>query len=193
MVGRAPRQPGMSETIPSLPSTVAVELPVLGMTCAACVRRVERAIGNVPGVTRAVVNLPLSRAHVEMDPGRPPAAAAVAPIRGAGYEAPADALEPPGPRATDGGAPGGHAHADPHDAAISALRRDAIVAVVLAAPLVAIAMAHGRLLDGAAGAYVQAALGTAVVFGPGRRFFRLAWSALRHGGADMNTLVALGT
>jgi Cu+-exporting ATPase len=183
----------MSETIPSLPSTVAVELPVLGMTCAACVRRVERAIGNVPGVTRAEVNLPLSRAHVEMDPARATAAAAVAAIRGAGYEVPADALEPAGPRATDGGAAGGHAHADPHDAAISALRRDAIVAVVLAAPLVAIAMAHGRLLDGAAGAYVQAALGTAVVFGPGRRFFRLAWSALRHGGADMNTLVALGT
>src|SRR3970282_24326 len=39
-----------------------IDLPVLGMTCAACVRRVERAACAVPGIASAEVNLPLSRA-----------------------------------------------------------------------------------------------------------------------------------
>jgi Cu+-exporting ATPase len=157
------------------------------MTCAACVRRVERAIGAVPGVTRAEVNLPLSRAHIELDPARTSAAEAAAAIRGAGYEVPADALDP---------APARDAAAEVAAAereATGGLRRDAILAAALTVPLVVIAMAHGAILAGAAGVWVQAALGTAVVIGPGRRFFALALAALRHRTADMNTLVALGT
>ncbi|MBA3455136.1 MAG: heavy-metal-associated domain-containing protein, partial [Deltaproteobacteria bacterium] len=45
-----------------------LDFPVLGMTCAACVRRVERAVTAVPGVARADVNLALSRARIELDP-----------------------------------------------------------------------------------------------------------------------------
>ena len=52
------------------------------MTCASCVGRVERAIGAVPGVRRASVNLAAERAHVE---GGDPAAVAAA-IRAVGYE-----------------------------------------------------------------------------------------------------------
>jgi Cu+-exporting ATPase len=40
---------------------------------------------------------------------------------------------------------------------------------------------------------IQMLLATPVMFGPGRRFFRRGWSALRHGSPDMNTLVMLGT
>src|SRR3712207_8686844 len=36
-------------------------------------------------------------------------------------------------------------------------------------------------------------LATPVQFWAGRRFYRGAWGALRHGGADMNTLVVVGT
>ncbi len=43
------------------------------------------------------------------------------------------------------------------------------------------------------GRWLQLALATPVVLGPGRRFFRLAWTALKHRAADMNTLVAIGT
>jgi P-type Cu+ transporter len=168
--------------------TSSVDLPVLGMTCAACVRRVEKAIAAVPGVSRADVNLPLSRAHIELDPARTSPAAAVAAIRDAGYEVPADALDPA--RAPDHAA---RVAAVAEEHAGDALRRDAAVAAALTLPLLAIGMSHGALLAGAAGGYVQAALGTAVVVGPGRRFFRLAWQALRHRATDMNTLVALGT
>src|SRR5690606_34293540 len=44
-----------------------------------------------------------------------------------------------------------------------------------------------------AGRTVQLLLASGVVLGPGRRFFSLAWTALRHGAADMNTLVAVGS
>jgi len=41
-----------------------ITIPVTGMTCAACVRRVERAIGKVPGVLEASVNLANEKATV---------------------------------------------------------------------------------------------------------------------------------
>ena len=61
--------------MPETSTLDAIELPVLGMTCASCVGRVERAIGAVPGGRRASVNLAGERAHVE---GGDPAAVAAA-------------------------------------------------------------------------------------------------------------------
>lgn len=64
---------------------VPIDIPVLGMTCASCVGRVEKAIAAVPGVVRASVNLAAGRAHVEFNAeGQMPAVAEA--IRKAGYE-----------------------------------------------------------------------------------------------------------
>lgn len=162
-----------------------LDLPVLGMTCAACVRRVEKAVAAVPGVTRADVNLPLSRAQVELADGTDPTGI-VAAIRDAGYEVPADALD---------GAPTGAARLASIDEATrkdsAGLRRDATIAIVFTVPLLAIAMAHGAL-EGMAWMYVQLVLGTIVVLGPGLRYFRGGLRAVRHAAPDMNTLIALG-
>ena len=62
-----------------------LEIPVLGMTCASCVGRVEKAIAAVPGVTKATVNLAAERAHVEFGAGGDTGAVVEA-IRKAGYE-----------------------------------------------------------------------------------------------------------
>ncbi|CAN7500144.1 heavy metal translocating P-type ATPase [Phenylobacterium sp. LjRoot164] len=62
-----------------------LEIPVLGMTCASCVGRVEKAIAAVPGVAAASVNLAAERAHVELTP-EGDTAAVVEAIRKAGYE-----------------------------------------------------------------------------------------------------------
>ena len=62
-----------------------LDLPVLGMTCASCVGRVEKAIRAVPGVTQAQVNLAAERAQVSLSPDGSPAAVAAA-IKSAGYE-----------------------------------------------------------------------------------------------------------
>lgn len=47
-----------------------VGIPIEGMTCAACVRHVERALGQVPGVRDATVNLATERATVAFDPAQ---------------------------------------------------------------------------------------------------------------------------
>jgi len=62
-----------------------LEIPVLGMTCASCVGRVEKAIRAAPGVKSATVNLAAERARVEFDDSGSPAAVTQA-IRAAGYE-----------------------------------------------------------------------------------------------------------
>lgn len=47
----------------------ALDLPVTGMTCASCVRHVEQALREVPGVRSVDVNLALRRAHLTLDAG----------------------------------------------------------------------------------------------------------------------------
>src|SRR5690606_6347585 len=109
--------------------------------CAACVRRVERAALAVPGVARAEVNLPLSRARIVLDPAVASPGAAAAAIRAAGYEVPADALEG-APSGADRVAAIARAHADE----TAGLRRDAVIALAAAAPLLALAMSHGAVV-----------------------------------------------
>ncbi len=65
--------------------TGTVDVPVEGMTCASCVRRVEQAVGRVPGVTSVVVNPATERARVTMD--RPAAMDVATAIEAAGYTA----------------------------------------------------------------------------------------------------------
>ena len=66
-------------------TTPLQSFPIEGMTCASCVRRVEKAIAAVPGVESASVNLATERADVRLsEPGTAPQV--VAAIRAAGYE-----------------------------------------------------------------------------------------------------------
>ncbi len=166
----------------------AVDLPIRGMTCAACVRRVERALSKVDGVVEATVNLPLERANVAFDAARADAHALVRAIEAAGYaaELPAAPHE-----AAARAAAQDEAQAEEH----RVLRRDLAIAIALTIPLVVLGMSHGTIDFAAtpAGGALQLALASAVVLGPGRRFFALAWKALRHRTSDMNTLVAIGT
>ncbi|WP_143322724.1 heavy metal translocating P-type ATPase [Candidimonas nitroreducens] len=71
--------------------TVA-SIPVLGMSCASCVGRVERALAAVPGVARASVNLARERADIALsDAAQLPAA--VQAVEAAGYEVPRQSME----------------------------------------------------------------------------------------------------
>lgn len=62
-----------------------VSLQIEGMTCAACVRRVERALERTEGVTAATVNLATERAAVDFDPAVVPPQALVATVEKRGY------------------------------------------------------------------------------------------------------------
>ncbi len=159
-----------------------MDLDVTGMSCAACVRRIETAVKQVSGVTDARVNLANRRATVTYDPQRVGVDQVTAAIHHAGYEA----------APTIAAGHGGHGSHLQHDQAVPNLRRQVVITVAATVPVVAIAMAHGYLGSGWVGALVQADLATIVLAGPGRHILRPAFIALRHRTADMNTLVSLG-
>ncbi len=64
-----------------------VELDVQGMTCAACSARVEKALGKVPGVFQAEVNLAAEKARVQFDSGRVQPPNLVEAVKRSGYDA----------------------------------------------------------------------------------------------------------
>lgn len=62
-----------------------VDVPITGMSCAACARRIETELARAPGVHRAGVNLVTSRATVEYDPQQTSARNVLDTIRKTGY------------------------------------------------------------------------------------------------------------
>src|SRR2546423_1733189 len=168
--------------------TRRVELPITGMTCAACARRVERGLSKTPGVGAANVNFATARATVEYDPRRTDVRRLVEAVEGVGYGTPG-ALTGGDERAT----------VEREEAARRAEQRDLArrftVAAVLSLPVLAISMSHGRvaLFNVWWINWLQLALTAPVVFYSGAPFYSGAWAALRHRAADMNTLIATGT
>jgi len=67
-------------------ATADLDIGVSGMTCASCVRRVEKALGRVPGVTAVSVNLATERARLSFA-GPPDARAAADAVEAAGFHA----------------------------------------------------------------------------------------------------------
>jgi Cu+-exporting ATPase len=171
------------------------DLEIEGMSCAACVRHVEKALTGVDGVLQAEVNLVTNRARVRFDPARVTRDVLVAAVVDAGYEVPAPTPgEPPAPGASEENA-SFVAPVASEDAEYRHLVRDLQVTAVFALPLMVLAMSHGAIpgAEGVAGRWLQFGLATPVLLGPGRRFFVRAFRGLLRGTADMNTLVALGT
>src|SRR5215471_7669934 len=76
-------------------STSRINIPVSGMTCAACQARVQRALTTVPGVEDATVNLLLHNATVDFDPDEASPEELVAAIRATGYDATLPAANAP--------------------------------------------------------------------------------------------------
>jgi Cu+-exporting ATPase len=69
-----------------------LQLPIVGMTCAACSARLERVLNALPGVD-AQVNLATERARVEFDPERVTPDAILAGISRAGFQVPAETVD----------------------------------------------------------------------------------------------------
>ena len=168
----------LSKTISDLGygmATTKAIFPVGGMTCAACVARVEEALSGVTGVVSASVNLASEKATVEYVEGTEYADLKQAVAR-AGYELEqeAETLE------------------DVTSAArreVRSVRNRLIVAAALAIPIFALMWVPdftGKL-------FLLWALATPVQFWAGWRYYRGMWGALRHRTADMNTLIAVGT
>ncbi len=138
----------------------SVELAIVGMTCASCVNRVEKALQRVPGVFNASVNLATERASVELAQDADQAAQLqhlITAVNAAGYSA----------QALDKGVP------EP----VQALPDwwPIVIGGALTAPLLIpmIGMLAGQhwMIPG----WLQWLLATPVQFWLGARFYRAAW------------------
>ncbi|OBA58091.1 copper-translocating P-type ATPase [Mycobacterium sp. 1100029.7] len=152
-----------------------LELDIAGMTCASCAARLEKALNKLDGVT-ATVNFAMERADVAVPAGYDPQLL-VDEVERAGYTAalPQSNQEP--------------STAD--DAELASLRRSLITAVVLATPVIALAMIPA--LQFRYWQWASLALATPVVLWAGRSFHAAAWANLKHRAATMDTLISIGT
>ncbi|WP_300011609.1 cation-translocating P-type ATPase [Pseudonocardia sp.] len=165
-------------TPPQAAELRTVELAVGGMTCAACVGRVERKLGRLDGVL-ATVNLATGRATVS-HPSGTPVSALVAAVEKAGYTARPAGDDTPGERFDHG--------------AVDDLRRRLAVAVLLFVPVADLSIALS-LVPSLRFPFWQAvlvALALPVVVWSAWPFHRAALAGLRHRTTTMDTLVSLG-
>jgi Cu+-exporting ATPase len=170
------------------------ELAIQDMTCASCVGRVEKGLRQVPGVIEASVNLATERARVRHLAGVVTIADLEAAIEKAGYSSRRVA-------AAAGGA--GDQDAERREAEGRELQRSLLIAAALTLPVFILEMGSHLVpsmhhwvvhtLGLQTSGYIQFALATLVLFGPGLRFFRKGVPALLRGGPDMNSLVSVGT
>jgi len=195
------------------PAGARVELEIGGMTCASCAVRIEKRLNRLDGVA-ASVNYATEKATVtasrELDPQ-----ALVAEIAKSGYTAvpvlrraqqPGGKAQQPGGQAQQpggktqqsgghdqqpgGGEPGGEHDHDLGDRELNGLRQRVIGSIVLAVPVILLAMVPA--LQFTYWQWASLALAAPVVVWGAWPFHRAAWINLRHGAATMDTLISLG-
>ena len=200
--------------------TTRIDIPVSGMTCAACQARVQRTLTRQPGVRDAAVNLMTRTATVTYDPAASSPDALVSAIRSTGYGADLPVA--------DSSALGEQEAQDrAYEEEYHELRRKAvvsfvagIVAMLISMPLM-VPAAHGAMrgtsdpfmrwvatsltplvhgvapwlyaIDPRVLSWTLLAITLAIMLWAGRHFYVRAWASFRHRSADMNTLIAVGT
>ena len=153
-------------------------IPVVGMACAACSANVERKLQTLPGVVSATVSLPGRSALVEYDPAQISLEQMKSEINGIGYDL---VIE--------------------HDrsvveierTAFRQLRRKTFLSWLFAALCMSVSMGWLNIGSKAVTNQVALLLALANLLLCGREFYVIAWRQLRHGSANMDTLVALST
>jgi Cu+-exporting ATPase len=158
------------------------QLDISGMTCASCVRRVERGLSKVPGVETANVNFASEKAYVTASDGVT-TEALVAAVEKAGYQAQ--------PATADA------AETQRDDRARSTLHA-LIFGAILGIPTVVLSMAMdvGELAlfgEERLHEWILLALATPIQLVLGWRYYRGSWSSLSHLNPNMDVLIAMGT
>jgi Cu+-exporting ATPase len=171
--------------------TAELTLPIEGMTCASCVNRIERFLRRTPGVEEATVNLATEAATIRYRPDVAGRDALVGAIESAGYDVRT-------PSVAADAAPSSLAEELSADDIVRA--RESRSLLIEATVSIAVALGIMALMFVPA---VQMPLvdlnrlvilpATVIQVWAGRRFYRPAWRAARHGATNMDTLVAIGT
>ena len=157
-----------------------VDLEIGGMTCASCAMRIEKKLNRLDGVT-ATVNYATEKAKVTAPAGYD-LNALVEEVEKTGYTAVLPAPED---------APKGEGDAVyARDAELLSLRNRLITSIVLAVPVIAMAMVPA--LQFTYWQWASLALAAPVIVWAAWPFHQAAWTNLRHGAATMDTLISLG-
>jgi Cu+-exporting ATPase len=160
-------------------------IPIGGISCAACVATIERALQQNPGVVSATVNLATNAATVDFLPATTTIRDLRRAIADVGYE----------PLEMVGGGQPGDQEKRAREREIRRLKTKLAAGAVLTAPVVLGSFPEwfpwvpGFLQN----FWALLALSTPVQFWVGSQFYRGFWAALRHKTSDMNTLIAIGT
>ncbi len=157
-----------------------VTVTITGMHCAACAARVEEALRETEGVSEANVNFATEQAGLVLDDSRLTLDDIGAVVEAAGY-----GIVQPGGEDVERAA---------RERELRGIRLRLWFSV--AATVVIMVLSHAPVFPGgriAMRPYVLLVLATPVQFWAGWRFYRGAWTALRHGYANMDTLIAVGT
>lgn len=153
-----------------------LDLPITGMSCAACARSIENALRSVPGVSEASVNFGTAIATVVHTPGITGEVDLHEAVRNAGFDVNLQDAD--------------MADTQSDDIAERSLFRRLITAVVFALPVFVISMAH---IDFPGRNWILLTMSLPVILYSGAPFYTGAWRSLIHRQADMNTLIAVGT
>ena len=158
--------------------TTKKNIPVVGMACASCAANVERCLNGLDGVEQASVNLAARSALVDYDPDKVTPAQMKKAVNGIGYDL---VVEP------------GRSAETIQRRAYSLLRRHTALSWILAVAVMAISMGWINLGSKAVNLQTSMLLALANLLICGRQFYSTAWKQLKHGSANMDTLVALST
>ncbi|WP_129715001.1 heavy metal translocating P-type ATPase [Pedobacter sp. SYP-B3415] len=159
-------------------ATVRNSFRVLGMTCASCASSVQSMLLARPEVVSADVNYAAATVQVEYLRGQIQPSALKQVVKSIGYDLLTE--ENNNPEYFDA----------EQEKRVKKLQHRAWLAVLLSVPLVVTGM---FFMDLPYANYLMWALSTPLVLWLGRDFFISAWKQLRHGAANMDTLVALST
>ena len=170
------------------PDAAGLELRISGMHCASCVATVEHALGSVPGVAEASVNLATERAHVRLA-GPVALDRLTQAVRAAGYQA--YPVAPPG----TAGAEDAEQRERAAELANLTLRLSAAALLTLPVLLLANLWLFPSFQGEASGAanWLQLLFSSPVQWWAGWPFMLGAWNSLRRRAADMNLLIGVGT
>jgi P-type Cu+ transporter len=168
------------------------EFAIGGMTCVSCVRRVEKAINKIPGVTVANVNLATEHATVVADRATVSAEAITHAVEQVGYSA-TEILPEPIPESemsvSEEDRPDDETLRRAQE--LERRRQKLILGIALSVPIMLLStFAMNRFL----GENLLLLVMTAPVWGyVGWDFHRTAYRVLRHFGANMDVLISLGS
>ncbi len=171
--------------------TAEIQLPIEGMSCASCVNRIERYLRKTPGVAEANVNLATEVATVRYLPEIAGLDELAQAIEAAGYEIRHIPEAVGGARASLLDEADAEAAVRAREQRTLGLTAAVSLAVAALTMLVMYLPNAPWMMEQAAWVFIGPA--TAVQFLAGRRFYRAALRAARHGSTSMDTLVVVGT